>query len=596
MTRELIINGQRVDLSGTTTVTLEYVSNVLTGGSGKINLSKSYTIKVPKTLNNARILDDPGAPAHASSMVRRFLQARYYQNGVDLLGPAQAYVLKSSAESYDLALIWNSLPQLQALSESDATLNDLEGLPVLTWIGANGRTPDYGAEQDGAFFARYDAGLGGQSYPDIPTATHPAMGALPLIDKILTNAGVPYEVSSERVRSALSSMCILAAPSHRPNSAMDQASGSSCINVRVGSSASDGVFLSFDVSSAGWDAPVTGTSVPGAITVQGAKVFHISLRLRTTAYIQESLGAAVLVLGSDGAELARVDFVQSAAGVWDAVAELELSVAEWSALKLSSQGVPVGTTFTTSASGYFPLELWRVRDAIDIEHDNRFPIAENLPALKQWEFVKACLVLAGAVPVIQNGVLLLMGYDEAFDKADAYDWSGKVTEETSVAPRLSDWARENSIVYTADDKQILKDDPSAVLTVHDETLKQSRELYKLPFAASHFSSVQHYTWNDEGELEDVEIKPRILTRRGNDLVFAPSLSGEGLIGANYGELQRVIASPVVLELIVRLHELDLASLDLRRPVYLRQYGKYYSIIKVQASNGDACKVELIQIP
>ena len=33
--------------------------------------------------------------------------------------------------------------------------------------------------------------------------------------------------------------------------------------------------------------------------------------------------------------------------------------------------------------------------------------------IKQWDFVKACMVLAGAVPVIQNGALLLMGYDEA---------------------------------------------------------------------------------------------------------------------------------------------------------------------------------------
>lgn len=594
--RELIIDGQRVDLSGTTSVTLEYVSNVLTGGSGKISLSKSYTIKVPKTANNARILDDPGTPAHVSSMTRRFLPARYYQNGIDLLGPAQAYILKSSSDSYDLALVWNTLPQLQALSESDATLRDVEGLPVLTWIGSNGHTPDYGSEKDGAFFARYDAGLGDRTYPDIPTATHPAMGALPLIEKILTNAGVPYEVSSERVRTALSSMCILAAPSHRPNQAMDREAGSSCINVRVGSSATDGTFLVFSVSSAGWDAPVIGINVPGRVAVQGAKTFHISLRLRTTAYIQESLGAAVLVTGSDGTELASVDFVQSAAGVWDAVAELELSVAERSGLKLSTRGVPNGSTFTTAASGYVPLEMWRVHETIDIENDNRFPIAANLPEIKQWDFVKACMVLAGAVPVIQNGALLLMGYDEAFDKSDAYDWSGKVTEETGVAPRLSDWARENVIVYTEDDKQTLTDDPSAVLTVQDETVKQSRELYKLPFAASQYSSVIHYTTNNEGELEDIEIKPRILARMDNRLVFASSLSGKGLIGANYGELQRVIAAPVVLELSVRLNELDLAALDMRRPVYLRQYGRYYSIIKVQASNGEACKVELIQIP
>ena len=56
-----------------------------------------------------------------------------------------------------------------------------------------------------------------------------------------------------------------------------------------------------------------------------------------------------------------------------------------------------------------------------------------------------------------------------------------------------------------------------------------------------------------------------------------------------------MASPVLLTLLVRLNELDLAGLDLRRPVYLRQYGHYYSIISVQTSD-TVCKVELIQIP
>ncbi len=596
MTRELIIEGQHVDLTDSASVTLEYVSNILTGGSGKINLSKSYTIKLPKTRNNSRILDDPGTPAHASAMVRRFLSARYYRNGVDLLGPAQAYFMNSTSESYELALIWNTLPQLQALSESEATLNDLEGLPVLTWIGENGHTPDYGSELDGAFFARYDAGLGDQTYPDIPTATHPAMGALPLIDKILTSAGVPYEVSSERVKSALSTMCILAAPSHRPNREMDMASGISCINVRVRNSVADGTFLLFDVSSAGWDAPVTGDNVPGAIPVQGAKTIHVSLRLRADASVTVTEGAAVLVHGLDKSELARVDFARNADGTHDAVAELDLSVSEWQGITLSTQGVPDGTTFLTAASGYVPLELWRVHETIDIENDNRFPIAENLPALKQWEFVKACLVLAGAVPVIQNGALLLMGYDEAFDKADAYDWSRKVTAENNVAPRLSDWAQENNIRYTADDQQRLNEDPTAVLIVADGTLKQSRDLYTLPFAASQYSSAIHYQMNDEGELEDIAIKPRILERKGNSLMFAPSLSGEGLIGANYRELQRVIAKPVVLELNIRLHEIDLATLDLRRSVYLGQYGRYYAILKIQTSDTDLCKVELIQLP
>ena len=594
MIRELIIEGQHIDLADSTSITLEYVSNVLTGGSGTIKLSKSYTIKVPKTSHNARILDDPGTPAHSSTRVRRFLSARYYHNGIDLLGPAQAYVLTASSDSYELALIWNALPELQALSESTKTLNDVEGLPVLTWVGSSG-APTYGAESGGAFFARYDSGLGGRTFPTIPTATHPAMGALPLIDKILTSAGVPYQISSERVRTALEELCILAAPSHRPNAEMEEASGCSCTNVRVGTSASQGVFLAFDVARAGWDAPATGSNVPGTVVVAGAKRVHLSFKLRAAANASISSGACVIVQGSDKTELARVDFVKNEQGAYDAIAELELEAPQWTGLILTSQGVPVNTTFTTAASGYTPLTFWRVHQTIDIENDNRFPIAENLPNLKQWEFVKACMVLAGAIPVIQSGKLIITGYDEAFSTDDAYDWSDKVAKEESVEPRLADWARENIIRYKDDDSQKLSFDPSAIIYTNDETVAQSRDLYQLPFAASQNSIVPHYIENKDGELEDINIKPRILVRRDNYLVFPEGISGNGLIQTQYRELQETVQAPVLLTLEIRLHELDLAAIDMRRAVYLRQYGRFYNIIKVQASDSGA-KVELIQIP
>ena len=129
MTRELIIDGQHVDLPAQADITLEYV-NDFTGDPGKISLSHSYTIKLPKTTRNARILDDPDTPGHASGSVRRYLDARYYRNGIDLIGAAQAYILKATADSYEVALVWNDLEALHALSQGGAALNDLPDLPV----------------------------------------------------------------------------------------------------------------------------------------------------------------------------------------------------------------------------------------------------------------------------------------------------------------------------------------------------------------------------------------------------------------------------------------------------------------------------------
>lgn len=601
MRRELIIEGQHMDLADKTSVTLEYVSNVLTGGSGKINLSKSYTIKLPKTLNNARILDDPGVPGHVSSRVRRFLSARYYQNGIDLLGPAQAYILKTTADSYELALIWNALPALQTLSESAKTLNDIEGLPVLPWIGSDGHAPDYSGETDGAGFAWYDSGLGANSYPDVNAAPHPYMNAGVLVRRILEQAGVPYRVSSERVSRALSAINLLAAPSHRPNREMEEASGSQCGNLYVLTNYDNA--LLFDVTAFGWDAPFRGTPLNNGTTGEDIKTLHVSAHFSVPSgttmgeayFIVQGLEAqgAATVRASEGEELARVYFADGSID-----AELDVDMSGWDYFALNVVGVPGGLHLDGG------LSVWRVHEDIQISFDNRFPIAENLPDLKQWEFVKACMVLAGAVPVIQNGELLMMGYDEAFDRAGAYDWTNKVTETDSIADTVSGWAQENTITYEREDIP-LSFNPDATVRVDDQTIARSRELYRLPFAASQGSSAVHYevAKDKEGalELETKDIRPRIWTiRTGADgrreLAFSEELYGDGLLSASYQELQGVMERPVVLSLGVRLDELDLATLDLRRPVYLRQYGHYYSIVKVQTSDNGVCKVELIQIP
>ena len=618
MRRELIIEGQHMDLADKTSVTLEYVSNVLAGGSGKINLSKSYTIKVPKTLNNSRILDDPGTPGHASVGVRRFLSARYYQNGIDLLGPAQAYILKTTADSYELALIWNGLPELQALSESPKTLQDVQGLPVLQWIATGGTTPSYLGETDGAGFAWYDSGLGPTAYTAVNTAPHPYISVGSLVDKIMSQAGVEFRIFSTRVDDALRSMYLLAAPSHRPNRDMEEASGiraGSATVARVNNGASPSMLL-FSGFTRGWDSP--GFSEGGqanSFATDEHGDHHLSVNLRTPAGVDFS-GVRLVVAAFSATDnivsgrevIATRPFVQDG-NTWVVQIDEDFSFSGWENYSITLAGY-YGASFTFQAvsAGVPPLTAYRVHKTIQITYDNRFPIAENLPAIKQWEFVKACMVLAGAVPVVQDGLLLLMGYDEAFDKANAYDWSDRLADTESIAYTAQNWARENTITYEKDDKVLLSFDPTAVIRVEDATIAASRELFKLPFGASQDTSAVHYkvTTDKDGATvaEDIDIAPRIMLRRigtlgdgtvRNMLHFGDVLHGDGLLSARYPELLEVMTRPVVLSVRVRLDELDLASLDLRRPVYLRQYGQYYAIIKVQTSDG-GCKVELIQIP
>lgn len=608
MTRELIIEGQHVDLAPDTDITLEYVSNILSD-PGKISLSHSYTVKLPKTARNARILDLPDSPGHESAMSRRFLTAQYFRNGVDLLGETQAYLLSSKPDSYEVALIWNTLPELQALSQSKLTLNDLKGLGTLTWIGSNGQTPDYLGMQsgsNGALFAWYESGLGALKYPEVNAATHPSMGMSDLLRLIMEQAGVPYEVKSERSLDGLWSTKLLAAPSHKPSRAMELESGS--VAGRVTIEGSSGVLM-YNLTN-GWDGPTAATSYVNEFST-GEQKDHFIINLRTPQSLE---GAYVVIYGARGVdhieakeELARYYFTNDSSGSY-CYADETIDPSGWPKYWVQVIGYEYSVlydfeTYKTDAPLF---AVYHEHPEIIIEKDNRFPIEGNLPDIGQWDFVKACMGLFGLVPVIRNGAVEFYDYGQIFDKAGAVDWSGKVamTEDGTpeeATPAADSWARSNDIVFAENNEA---NDPTASLHVSDATLAESREWVKLPFAASRYSSAVHYKVGKENEVEDVDIEPRIMTLvSGKDteghsrstLRFTDNLAGEGLAATYYSELQEVIRKPVCLTLNVRLHELDLAQLDLVRPVYLRQYGQYYAILKIQTSRTDLCKVELLQI-
>lgn len=610
MTRELIIEGQHIDLAPDTDITLEYVSNLI-GDVGKINLSHSYTAKLPKTAQNARILDDPGRPGHESNRTRRFLSAQYYRNGINLIGQAQAYLLRATPDSYEVALVWNTLEALQVLSQNPETLNDLPNLPMLTWIGVNGRTPDYYSGADGAFFAWYDAGLGPNTYPTVNAGTHPSMGPTALIERILNNAGVPFNMSNA-ARTALSGHAILAAPGHKPSRLQEAESGSIAGTVKLQAATINnkpGTLLRVENWTNGWDGirDDKGQNLPGAIdthriliNLQSADGADLSnCKISITGYTLNKDFENVI---DESEVLAEAYFKPNAAG-WFIYFDEEIKLSGWSyyALFLEADGA-----ITTDFSKYNPelplLAYNRVHDTIDIANDNRFPLQGNLPDIKQWDFIKACMAQFGLAPIIQDGALSLYTYDELLTARNAYDWTGKVdmtnTDPEDMSYTLDSWAQENIIAFQEDAP--LAFDPNAALVIEDTTLAESRNLYELPWAASMQSAAQHYKVKDDGTLEDIDIAPRIFATsigiKGQTLRFEDHMHGDGLIETHYRALQEVVRKPVRITANIRLHEIDLAQLDLTRPVYLGQYGQYYAILKIQTSATDLCKVELLQLP
>lgn len=600
MRQELWIDGQRVDLSADTVITLEWVSGLFED-IGSIQMSRSYTIKLPKTARNLRILDDPGNPAHSSSKTRRYLDAQYLRNGVDILGPAKAYVMSVEPESIEVGLLWRVVDGLLEWSESGAKLSGL-ALPRLAWIGASG-TPDYASTREDYLFADYDAGLAGVTYPEVPAATHPVAQFSYLFERIFAQAGVPYRIDSR----ALSEVYLLAS-GNLPDLEQELDSGFSASYADPGA---DLRLLVFSVTTLGWDNMVENDS---RFISGDSDTHYVRLRMRNRTPEYSLANNAICVYGYRSEPggtvselLARSPFQKDAVGAETCSADMTLEgLDEFDYYDFRYEAPPApGYGGLEPFDGSVCIRVGRAHDALRPDKSNVFPLAVNLPDMTQTDFVKGAGAMLGLAVMTREGVLVIDSLDNILRDDDAEDWTDKLSEVTRVSGTLDGIAQRNVIKFQED--AWLPSSPDAELLTEDDTLPAQSELFKLPFAATYGNHARHYVVETEEEdgqivhkLDTVDIKPRVMELRrtsdGENFLISPdNLRGQGLAAAYYKRYQDVIRKPVVIEALVRLNELDLAALDFTRSVYLAQTGQYYAIKSVQADDSDLCKVELIQI-
>lgn len=119
----LFIDGELVDLDEDTKITLNIKSNLFTDLS-KIVSNNSYTIKLPKTVRNQRIIEHADLPACNTDYSRKYHQGRYFRNGVEIISDAKV-VLISVSDSIEMAMTWGNSTAFQDLVDADYSLNDL---------------------------------------------------------------------------------------------------------------------------------------------------------------------------------------------------------------------------------------------------------------------------------------------------------------------------------------------------------------------------------------------------------------------------------------------------------------------------------------
>lgn len=216
--QQLFIDGQLMDLSENTSITLDIKSNLFRDVT-KMTANNTYTIQLPKTVHNMTVMELSARPTAVTKYPYIFHDVRYLRNGLEIIKEGRATVL-SIGETIEISIYWGIYPALSKLKESDLKLNELETDERLLFVEANNTADRQTAIQQGVFYADYiseqiddsDSEAWAGTYNDITedgeiTNTHkwdiyayrkkyyrqPCVTCGWLLELIATNTGVRFE-------------------------------------------------------------------------------------------------------------------------------------------------------------------------------------------------------------------------------------------------------------------------------------------------------------------------------------------------------------------------------------------------------------------
>ena len=218
---ELFIDNERVDTDGKTKVTLDIKSNLLQDIS-KIVSNHTYTIKLPKTTRNQRIVKHADLVQGSDDFAYNVHKARFFRNGVEVIKNGRAVMMQAS-DDIEISVVWGLFPAFSELVSKGTTLNQLESDARILWTGkesadtyANAQMKDYfyaninvmreteittywnysytNTQANGqSSFGGSSGGRRGSGYTNL----HPCVKASWVLAQILQNKGIEFRWTGE---------------------------------------------------------------------------------------------------------------------------------------------------------------------------------------------------------------------------------------------------------------------------------------------------------------------------------------------------------------------------------------------------------------
>lgn len=592
MKEELYIKGESVDL-GDSEITLNFKSNLL-GDISKITASNSYTIKLPRTNKNIRLLDFPDVAGHESYMMRDYFNAEYYRNGVKLFD-AKAVLISCSEDGFDVALTWGMSEKFIQLMNDDKSIQEFADM-ALPWNSST--TYDNGLVngQLSHGYIRHNAGIDVDSNR-YKIFIHPSVNCMRLLEEIASYYGLTMDWGSYKQYIELLYLPLISQKASSKYNFFEA-------NI-TGTLDSDIKYVKFTQINRVDGINISNTGTYGDVV----RIYETSLDWELDILIytnkHNTLNVVELAFYSNAQYIKSLQISSNDIGLCAYKGVIPFDITEYSNITIRiriNNGALLGII-----KSYIKIFS---EDVQSVSYNQYYPIGSNLPDISVVDFIKQICWLFGLFAIKSDTGVSFISVNKIIDnRYKAVDWSKKLVPTGWTAKETSytfgDFAQKNYFRYEENENAKSAD---GYMVVQNKTLDYEKDLVKLPYTAGgdngDMRAVPYFKWSEDGttvELEDCgdRIMQLVISfdSQGkedarldfSDLKFQNRVSRFGL-----SSYQDLIKSPFVIKDTFRLTEIDLKNLDYTIPVYIERYAAFFAIISIK-SQGDYSECELLKL-
>lgn len=625
--KELYINGLLFDIDDTTaqSMTFQFKSFLFTS-INSLSSNRTWTVSLPKTERNKQNIKQCQTSDSSDIYPYRNWAVNYYSEGFRIVNDGKA-ILTNITDTINFMFTFGKIFDIIKLL-ADKKLTELTQLTTdnLAWnrsINYNDMSAGFGWCDWYNFTNEDRSYVAGTGNLDVPYAvTHPTVTLKWLINKIGTQFGIDL--------TELGNLSVMA----KYGFPLTSAEGNSSISFYRQNTA---VLSSSTSVTNGTELVFTSATLTYFTALFGA--FFVPLYDAKEIYINNIDVTLLKDVDKLSSEYTVSIYVKDVDSVARKVADVPFNAAGSVGVNYLYKATNITFPFTYGVDSYFyivitcPLSFAVCMSAnLYIKRDNDstfysfgstggfFPIIPNLPDMTCSDFLYQAMQLVGVFPFIDgddNNIIRFKSAQTIYDNLpNALNWSKKLVKSTDTESELEDvsftfgdYTKKNILDYKENENNTLN--TSGTLTVDNQNIESESKLVDLKFAAGkRFSTTDTII---DYPLYDIKINGTTLIRNAKDqgdyvlaeivnngsinqLRFTNALKFSSIVGtSNYISYQKLINKPRYTKEKFYLKAEDINNLDLRIPIYLEQYGKYYAIMVAQCNEEDTSDVELLEI-